>query len=1176
MNYRLCGYGGALLAVCIGMAIAPRSVAQSIMPANDGTGTEVRQVDGRFDIDGGQRSQDGRNLFHSFEQFGLDEAQIANFLSQSQIENILGRVVGGNPSIIQGMLQVSGGSSNLYLMNPAGIVFGETASLNVPASFTATTSDRVDFAEGWWMIGETPVDQDLAGDPTAFRFGPESSGAIVNAATLQVLPGENLTLLGGTVVSTGRLIAPGGTITLATVPGGHGVRMSQPGQVLSLEIQPMGEGEITEVPEIAIASLPQLLTRADIGHAQGVTVAEDGTVYLNGSGVAIAEGDLAVQQLAAQDAILSSARTIALVESELITDGDLSLRATDTLTLRDSVTTPLVIQAGGDLTFQGDRSVDILALNHPAFPLQSGGLFQLISDGVISTDAHFVSGGAFSILDLSGQPASFVSLYDPIISADGDVQFGDYTGAALLVEATGSIEGGTITITQPDLTYSVLPDWEIVGVGRVEFSNYDAANANTVPAQVVITTRDLNGANGLNNTRVPAADLEAFLELGAGDLSSLGNGAAVDGSGMRTTVTVAAGDVIRLNWQFFSNELNDLLPGTNNFAVVSLSGPDVVVTELVNTDFPGGFPLNSMEVNQALDNFRSSVAEVFGALPQTVEIPVAVAGTYTLGIAVINADAVESATLLVDSITPNPITIDDRSLLASSPALILRAGVETLQYAPNIPQIDVPTVPTDFTSPDTTTSPASIRVGDINTEFFSSDGMRRGGGPVVLAAPGDIQVGSITTGGEFEDTEVGGFVSLTAGQDIEVVTIDTSGFDGGDVTIRAGGTFRATGIFLSDDFDFDPSNDAINSGPGDGSTIPARQIPTSINATAFAGGATITIEHGGREFLVGPMFERDFDGRVVYVNDAGNVVTYLNAEGAINRDPEGRVVFTDADGNETLDATPLYAFLDVDELSDDVSYTAGAITSNQANAGAVTSFRDRPFLTDESVSLGDGRIQVLSNYTPPDIPGGETPGGETPGGETPGGETPGGEIPGSETPGSETPGGETPGGEIPGGEIPGGETPGGETPGGETPGGETPGGETPGGEIPGGETPGSETPGGETPGGETPGGETPGGDSGVDRPRPNETLANDPCSANSLLAFQVSNDAILELDDSIVAELQTSRAGQNALCNQPEPSRSDRVRSPSQDESQPRAVPNPGESDRQIEPPQVDQPEVQI
>ncbi|TVQ17511.1 MAG: hypothetical protein EA367_17500, partial [Leptolyngbya sp. DLM2.Bin15] len=98
---------------------------------------------------------------------------------------------------------------------------------------------------------------------------------------------------------------------------------------------------------------------------------------------------------------------------------------------------------------------------------------------------------------------------------------------------------------------------------------------------------------------------------------------------------------------------------------------------------------------------------------------------------------------------------------------------------------------------------------------------------------------------------------------------------------------------------------------------------------------------------------------------------------------------------------------------------------------------------------------------------------------------------------------------------------------------------------------------------------------GSDRPSPNETLATDPCSANSLLAFQVSDDAILELDDSIVAELQTSRAGQDALCNQPEQSRPDRLRSPSQDEPQSQAVPHRVESDRPMEL-QVDQPEVQI
>ncbi|HAG82912.1 MAG TPA: hypothetical protein DCL61_17560, partial [Cyanobacteria bacterium UBA12227] len=110
-------------------------LAEPITRANDGTGTRVESRGNRFDIKGGSRSGDGRNLFHSFEKFGLSDGQIANFMSNPQIQNILGRVVGGDASIINGLIQVTGGNSNLYLMNPAGIVFGSQASLNVPADF---------------------------------------------------------------------------------------------------------------------------------------------------------------------------------------------------------------------------------------------------------------------------------------------------------------------------------------------------------------------------------------------------------------------------------------------------------------------------------------------------------------------------------------------------------------------------------------------------------------------------------------------------------------------------------------------------------------------------------------------------------------------------------------------------------------------------------------------------------------------------------------------------------------------------------------------------------------------------------------------------------------------------------------------------------------------------------
>ncbi len=127
------------------------ALAQPIAPANDGTGTLIAPHGNQFDISGG--TQAGGNLFHSFQQFGLGTNQIANFLATPDLQNILGRVVGGDPSIINGIIQVTGGTPNLYLLNPAGIVFGQNASLNVPASFTATTATGI----GFGVLGDTEV-----------------------------------------------------------------------------------------------------------------------------------------------------------------------------------------------------------------------------------------------------------------------------------------------------------------------------------------------------------------------------------------------------------------------------------------------------------------------------------------------------------------------------------------------------------------------------------------------------------------------------------------------------------------------------------------------------------------------------------------------------------------------------------------------------------------------------------------------------------------------------------------------------------------------------------------------------------------------------------------------------------------------------------------------------------
>ncbi len=239
--------------------------AQPITPATDGTGTVVTPNGNRIDIQGGSLSGDGANLFHSFQQFGLDSGQIANFLSNPAIQNILGRVVGGDASMINGLIQVTGGNSNLFLMNPAGIVFGKDASLNVPASFTATTAMGIGFTGNNWFhaFGEDNY-PDLIGTPSQFAFGNTQSAAIVNSGNLAVQQGQNLTLLGSSVTNKGQLAAPSGNLNIAAVQGENLVRISQTGHLLSLEITPKTDAEGQLMP-IQVQDLPAMLT-GNSGH----------------------------------------------------------------------------------------------------------------------------------------------------------------------------------------------------------------------------------------------------------------------------------------------------------------------------------------------------------------------------------------------------------------------------------------------------------------------------------------------------------------------------------------------------------------------------------------------------------------------------------------------------------------------------------------------------------------------------------------------------------------------------------------------------------------------------------------------------------------------------------------------------------------------------------------------
>ena len=267
----------------IGILAQTNRVSAQIIPRSS-TATTVDIVGEKFDINGGQVSTDNENLFHSFEQFDLGRGQTANFITDSNIQNVIGNINGGNASIIDGTLQISDSDANLYLMNAAGILFGPDARLNLSGDMTATTASGIVFTNGQVATAESTDYSGFVGEPIGLQFMAEQAGAVVNLGDLAVDTGQSISLIGGTVVNTGGLEAPSGAVTTGAVKGKRWVRFSQENQILSLEVPAAGPSL-----EITPASISEMLTGSGLSDVTALINDADGTVRLGSTGEVISE-----------------------------------------------------------------------------------------------------------------------------------------------------------------------------------------------------------------------------------------------------------------------------------------------------------------------------------------------------------------------------------------------------------------------------------------------------------------------------------------------------------------------------------------------------------------------------------------------------------------------------------------------------------------------------------------------------------------------------------------------------------------------------------------------------------------------------------------------------------------------------------------------------------------------
>jgi filamentous hemagglutinin family protein len=228
----------------------------------------------------------GINLFHSFHQFNVSEGQSVYFQNPPGIENIISRVTGGSPSDIRGTLGVSGGTANLFLLNPSGIIFGPNARLDVGGSFVATTANAIEFGtRGFFSSSDRNPPPLLTVNPSAFFFNQVARGSIVNRSTaalaanargLQVPDGRSLLFLGGDVsLAGGGMNAFGGRVELGGVAESGMVGLNVEGNNLHL-------------------SFPENVARADISLTDGAKVDASGeaggTIQVRGRHVSLSGG----------------------------------------------------------------------------------------------------------------------------------------------------------------------------------------------------------------------------------------------------------------------------------------------------------------------------------------------------------------------------------------------------------------------------------------------------------------------------------------------------------------------------------------------------------------------------------------------------------------------------------------------------------------------------------------------------------------------------------------------------------------------------------------------------------------------------------------------------------------------------------------------------------------------
>ncbi|MGE3153215.1 MAG: filamentous hemagglutinin N-terminal domain-containing protein [Nitrospiraceae bacterium] len=723
----------------------------------------------QFNITGGMRPGNGPNLFQSFGNFSVPTNNIANFLNDAALPttNILGRVTGGNVSSIFGTIQTTNfGNANLFLMNPAGFLFGPTATLNVGGMVTFTSADYLRFADNARFNASPHMDAGtlLSTAPVAaFGFLGTNPGAItVQGSQLMVTPGQTISLVGGDItvegatiapnnIQSARLTAPGGQINLASVasPGEIPVSNFQIAPTMTGGAITLAQGSLLDVSANAAGTVR---IRGGELVMDNATISAD-TVNANGAPTAVdiqLTGDLSITAelkpaITARTSGTGDAGEIRIVSENMSITGINE----DVLSVIDSQTSGSgkggnVNITTGNLEMVGDPVGIVWSINSGTTNEGRGGDVTIAAKNITMEDTYIVTGDA-NFDGASGSSGNISISTDSLQMVFSSIE-------------TTTTEGGSGAISLAAESI------------QLETSSISATSAESQGGAITIT-----------GDRVVLAD-ESSIESITGDLQ--GGDITVNGK----VVEVNGGSTI------FSNTIGDGDAGT-----IRISAKDRV--SLIGTS---GTAANGIFT---VSGVAGVVTGLLGGSGQAGDVVIVTPKLEMTGGSMINTATLTSGRGGDVTIQAGTLSMSGQLLRPNQAAISaggnqVAGGIFTSTVGTNLCSglcgdaggVSITTGTLSLTDGSRINSGTSStgRGGEIAIsaqDSISLSGRLRDGSPVAIIS---------TSVGTAPNSGAGGDISLTAGQSFtltngaSVAASSTGPGNAGNITINAGGTFTST------------------------------------------------------------------------------------------------------------------------------------------------------------------------------------------------------------------------------------------------------------------------------------------------------------------------------------------------------------------------------------------------